>query len=334
MGHNVKGDFTRLGTDWAVPSPAGAVFDTMHLAKDILGLREAWNPQSKWSLVALCLHLFDADVDKGPRLSDWEATPLSQEQVHYAALDVFYVVHIERTLHELSARWRCKRDMRAFVWMFGDAPRDDDDDDSDDDDVDDDGEDVHPVLEKQRQRVGGQVIWVNAGTEYTGLLLGRSTRATAEDIFVRLESNGTRVEVEEDEMQADPTGPGSYQNLVITGTGWLRIHLYAAYSWGEGLMPQWVPAHEVKAGSFLGLSAASSLPSTHDLVSNEGRERKLSLSTAGIQRGVCVIHAERSLPRIKNLFTAWTKDKQDAMRADVVRLWYLCVSSLATSPQV
>ena len=88
----------------------------MKLAKEVLGLRESWNPHSNWGLQALSHHLLGIHVDKGSQCSNWEADELSEQQVEYAAIDVFLPWMLGMMLKTLKTKFKAKRGALAVRW--------------------------------------------------------------------------------------------------------------------------------------------------------------------------------------------------------------------------
>ncbi len=79
------------------------------------------------------------------------------------------------------------------------------------------------------------------------------------------------------------------------------------------MRPSWIAEEFVEAGPRCGLSAAS----THVVAS----ATVLQLADIGITRGVCVVHAERSLNKAyRSLFKDFSKEKLDTMRKDIEML--------------
>ena len=85
VGHNAKGDATHLRKDFNLTLKEP--FCTMAFAKKLFGPRESWNPNSQWGLDPLTKHLLGKGLSKDVTLSDWEATPLTDQQLSYAGLD-------------------------------------------------------------------------------------------------------------------------------------------------------------------------------------------------------------------------------------------------------
>ena len=97
-------------------APLAESLDTMKLAKEVLGLRESWNPHSNWGLQALSHHLLGIHVDKGSQCSNWEADELSEQQVEYAAIDVFLPWMLGMMLKTLKTKFKAKRGALAVRW--------------------------------------------------------------------------------------------------------------------------------------------------------------------------------------------------------------------------
>ena len=93
-----------------------------------MGLRESWNPHSKWGLAALVRHLFGVDLDKGTRISNWEDV-LSTAQQNYAVMDAVWPLSLSYFLQVLQKEYNAKQGMRAMIWNKGSFDDDDDDDD-------------------------------------------------------------------------------------------------------------------------------------------------------------------------------------------------------------
>ena len=85
VGHNAKGDATHLRKDFNLTLKEPLC--TMAYAKKLFGPRESWNPNSQWGLDPLTKHLLGKGLSKDVTLSDWEATPLTDQQLSYAGLD-------------------------------------------------------------------------------------------------------------------------------------------------------------------------------------------------------------------------------------------------------
>ena len=88
LGHTACGDWARLQDDYNIKPGADRdhLKDTMSFAKEILGLRESWNPRSYWRLATPGLHLFGVMVDKSVRVFDWEGN-LMPARLQYSGLD-------------------------------------------------------------------------------------------------------------------------------------------------------------------------------------------------------------------------------------------------------
>eukprot|EP00966_Prymnesium_polylepis_P069729 1621044-Prymnesium_polylepis.1 len=311
----------------------------MALATNILGLRETWNPHSKWGLAALVLHFTDCPVDKSERLTDWEASPLTEKQITYAALDVFYVCHAHLILHDLSHHWNSKRATKAFIWFYGDEEDEDESDDEPESDHNSDNgeeEEEQRVHLKQRQRIGGRIDWHIDNDDnrvVSGLILSRSDKKTDLTFVVEILENGNFREVGDNLDDDYYTAPGfrdnegywftpghKYGKVSISGKGWSRIHLFKTYPWctpqrSHTLSPQWVKSNELEAGPYLGTSAISATPV--DMMAQQSTPEVLSLCNANIVRAVCVIHSERHLAKLRGYFVKWTQQKQDLMRGDI-----------------
>ena len=102
IGHNVKGDITRVSTDFGLtPDTSDSLSDTMADAKSMFGPRIVWNPRSQWGLADLCLRLLGKRIPKDATLTDWEL-PLSDDQICYAGADALAALIIYHTLRFLQ----------------------------------------------------------------------------------------------------------------------------------------------------------------------------------------------------------------------------------------
>ena len=98
-GVGIDGDIKKLTRDF----PSSKLFET---ASGIIDLSRLANERiigprcSRWGLASLCNAVLQKDLPKvqAIRLSNWEASPLSSQQVEYAALDAYAGVALYRKL--------------------------------------------------------------------------------------------------------------------------------------------------------------------------------------------------------------------------------------------
>lgn len=99
----------------------------------------------------------------------------------------------------------------------------------------------------------------------------------------------------------------------VKGKGWLHIAVFDFQgTYGEQRAfgrydAIWVHEECVEARPYLGMSAVSSVPAPSTN----------ALEELGITRGICDIHAERHLGKLKQYFQDHSAAKQDLMRADI-----------------
>ena len=120
VGHNVKGDATRLQKDFGITIPVDKLGDTLRLSLIVLGPPLAWDPRSSWTLASLVSHLFNVQLSKDTeeRLSAWESVPLADNQIVYAGLDAMASIctyDILRYLLEQKAAPTTKLQWNAVV---------------------------------------------------------------------------------------------------------------------------------------------------------------------------------------------------------------------------
>ena len=102
VGHNAKGDATHLRKDFNLTLKEP--FCTMAFAKKLFGPRESWNPHSQWGLDSLTKHLLGKGLSKDVTLSNWEAVPLTEQQLSYAGLDPLATLLIFQMLTLIEER--------------------------------------------------------------------------------------------------------------------------------------------------------------------------------------------------------------------------------------
>ena len=159
IGHNVKGDITRVSTDFGLtPDVSDSLSDTMADAKTMFGPRIVWNPRSQWGLADLCQRLLGKRISKEATLTDWEV-PLSDDQICYAAADAMVALIIYHTLRFLQnlqcgiaqvCNWQAKVEGRER-------------------------------RQQQRQHLGGIV---NDGTD-AGILVGKGSAALVRNLGIQ-----------------------------------------------------------------------------------------------------------------------------------------------------
>jgi ribonuclease D len=69
------------------------IFDTERTARML--------DHSAFSLSSLLMNILGIEISKSMQKSDWTRTPLSEKQLHYAALDVWYLLELYERLNEL-----------------------------------------------------------------------------------------------------------------------------------------------------------------------------------------------------------------------------------------
>lgn len=77
----------------------GRLFDSSHAAR-LLG-------HTQLGLAGVLAHYFGIQLDKKEQRSDWSRRPLSKEQLHYAAMDVFHLIELRHAMaRDLEAAGR------------------------------------------------------------------------------------------------------------------------------------------------------------------------------------------------------------------------------------